>query len=401
MKIIIHDYSGHPFQIQLSRSLAMRGHIVNHIYSKSFQSPKGTLTLNSDDPENFKITGISLKKVFKKDSFVKRRFQEIEYGHLLAEKISEIHPDIIISSNTPLDSQIIAMKTCKRLNIKFIIWLQDINSIAITKIVGKKIPIFGFLVGVYYRYLEKYLLAQSDGVVLITDDFIPILKKWAMDDKKLFVIPNWAPIEDIHIVEKSNPWSIKIGIDKKFCFLYSGTIAMKHNPEILVKLALNFKDNDRVRVVVVSEGTAADWLKKQKEVLRLHNFIILDFQPFDELPNMFGAADVLIGILEPDAGFFSVPSKVLTYLCSNKPILLSVPLENLAARIVDENKAGIAIQPNDEEAFVNSATTLFKNENLRKEMGHSGLLYAEANFNIENITNSFENILKNICNIIN
>ena len=35
MKIIVHDYAGHPFQVQLSRRLASRGHEVLHLYCAS------------------------------------------------------------------------------------------------------------------------------------------------------------------------------------------------------------------------------------------------------------------------------------------------------------------------------------------------------------------------------
>ena len=31
MRILIHDFAGHPFQMQLSRQLAARGHFVTHV----------------------------------------------------------------------------------------------------------------------------------------------------------------------------------------------------------------------------------------------------------------------------------------------------------------------------------------------------------------------------------
>ena len=33
MHIQVHDFSGHPFQAELSRELATRGHSVDHVYS--------------------------------------------------------------------------------------------------------------------------------------------------------------------------------------------------------------------------------------------------------------------------------------------------------------------------------------------------------------------------------
>jgi hypothetical protein len=50
MRILVSDYSGHPFQVQLSRELARRGHSVTHTYSAGFQSPKGNLSVGDDDP---------------------------------------------------------------------------------------------------------------------------------------------------------------------------------------------------------------------------------------------------------------------------------------------------------------------------------------------------------------
>jgi colanic acid biosynthesis glycosyl transferase WcaI len=47
MKLVVHDYCGHPFQVQLSRNLAMRGHDVTHIYFADDPGPKGALARKS------------------------------------------------------------------------------------------------------------------------------------------------------------------------------------------------------------------------------------------------------------------------------------------------------------------------------------------------------------------
>ena len=43
MRIIVHDYAGHPFEVQLSRELAARGHDVLHLYCGSTHTPRGDL----------------------------------------------------------------------------------------------------------------------------------------------------------------------------------------------------------------------------------------------------------------------------------------------------------------------------------------------------------------------
>ena len=40
MKILIHDFAGHPFQMTLSRELANRGHDITHAYFAGDTGPK-------------------------------------------------------------------------------------------------------------------------------------------------------------------------------------------------------------------------------------------------------------------------------------------------------------------------------------------------------------------------
>ena len=72
MRILISDYSGHPFQVELSRELARRGHTVRHLHFAGFQTPKGKLLVQPEDPPSLEIEGITLGQPFAKSAFVKR-----------------------------------------------------------------------------------------------------------------------------------------------------------------------------------------------------------------------------------------------------------------------------------------------------------------------------------------
>ena len=209
--------------------------------------------------------------------------QEVEYGHLLVKEIDRFRPDVVISSDTPLDAQKIVMRKCQRDGIRFIFWLQDIYSVAITKILSKKYPLVGEVIGLFYSKLEKRILKKSDAVVAITEDFLPILTSMSVDMKNVHVIHNWAPLEEIFPLEKKNQWAHEHKLVDKFCFLYSGTLGLKHNPQIIVELARHFKDDDRVRIVVISEGIGAKWLEEKKSALNINSLMVMGFQPFEQL----------------------------------------------------------------------------------------------------------------------
>ncbi|MCC6147933.1 MAG: glycosyltransferase family 4 protein [Anaerolineaceae bacterium] len=394
MRIGVHDYAGHPFQVQLSRELARRGHTVTHYYCGHNNTPKGDLLKSADDPACFFIQPIHTRKKLQKYSLFNRWMQEIEYGHLLAKELEKAGVEVVLSANTPLDSQNIILSDCKKNHMPYIFWVQDLNGQAAYKILSRKFPVLGHLIGRYHIYLERKLLKGSDALVLISEDFPAKIRPWAREDAKIWVIQNWAPISDYSVKPKENAWAKRHHIADRFCFLYTGTLGMKHTPGLISALAQHYKESSpEVCVLVISEGPGAEWLLKIKSDLNLSNLEILPYQPYEEMPEVLASGDVLVTILNSDAGDFSVPSKVLTNLCAARPQLLAVSSNNLAARIIQEQCAGLVTPPDDETAFLQAADFLYENRDERLLFGNNGRLYAQENFNIQQIASKFEQVI--------
>lgn len=396
MHLLVHDYSGHPFPIELSRELARRGYEVTHIYCASFTAPRGLMAKMEDDPPHFHVIPISFTTPVPKFSFLKRWYWDQKYGKKLVEVVKKAPPfDLVLSGNAPLEAQKRLLAYSKKRDIPFIYWVQDLMGEGIHRIVAKKIPILGHFVGAYYRWLERHLFDQSDYLIAISPDFLPYFGK--KNEGRSVVIENWAPQYLLKQVPKDNPWARKYGLADKFVFLYTGTLGFKHNPRHLLELAAFFKKEPQVRVVVNSEGEVADWLKREAKEQNLENLIVNPFQPITDMPLILGAADVLVVLLEPDAGIFSVPSKIYAYLCAGKPVLLSVPLSNLAARLTLHHQFGYVVSPEDLKGFLIKAHALYEDEGMRKEMGQRALMYANERFHIQRIGDQFEEV---ICQVV-
>lgn len=394
MRILVHDFGGYPYPIELSRALARRGHEVTHVYCASLQTtPGGAFTRRHDDPDGFKIVAVTLDKPLNKFSFLQRWIQENEYGRRAADIVTRYQPDVVLSANTPLDAQRTLWRTCARRDIRTVFWVQDLLGVAADRILRRKIPVLGRAVGSYYLRLEENLLRNSDRVVLLTGDFTPIMEQWGIPNARMYVIENWAPLADMPVVERNNPWTREKGLQNTLNFIYAGTLAMKHNPDLLLQLALRLRSHSEARLLVLSQGLGADWLKQKKREHGLDNLILMGFEPFERMPEVMGAADVLVAILEADAGVFSVPSKVLAYLCGGKPLLLSIPGENLASRIVASSEAGLVVEPEDVDGFLSEAERLANDPSLRKRLGENARRYAEQTFHIETIADRFESVL--------
>ncbi len=393
MRILIHDYSGHPFQVQLSRQLAHRGHDVLHLYSASVNTPHGSLQKQAGDASSIEIDSISLGREIRKYSFFDRFRLEARYAKLAEQRVREWKPDSVIVANTPTLVADRMLKACQRHDIRFLSWIQDLYGLAAYRILKRKLPGIGHAVGRYFMHLDRKACLASDEVVVISEDFKEILGKWGVPDDKVHVIHNWAPLEELPLRPRDNEWSQKLGLTEDVRFLYSGTLSIRHNPDLLLQLGLQLDRTGQGELTVVSQGEGAEWLKARIEEHNVQSIRVLPFQPFEEMPNVFASADVLIGILEPEAGVFCVPSKMLSYMCAQRAMLAAIPQENLSVRIIDGNSAGLVVDPRDPEAFVRAAEELASSSSLRLKMGLAARNYAETHFDIERICDRFEQLL--------
>lgn len=396
MRIIVHDYAGHGFPTSLSRELAARGHQVAHAFASVLQTPRGDLRRRPGDADGLTFQEIAMDPDYPrhKYSFVRRRNMEVAYGRQAARFIRDWRPDVLISGNTPTETQEHVSRATVAAGARFCYWLQDFYSLAVDRLLRRKLPVVGAAIGAWYRHLEKAQFHRSSRIVAITADFHPILEReFGVDPARVEVVPNWAIVEELPPQPKDNPWARQHDLHDKFVFLYSGTIGMKHNPALLLDLARSFADHPEVRVVVVSEGIGSDWLRAQAAAAGLRNLVLLPYQPVASLPQVLASGDVLVGILEPEAGVFSVPSKTLSYLCAARPLLLAVPPENLAARITADHRAGLIVPPTDARDFVAAARQLHREPALRQTLAGHARAYAEANFLIRPVADRFERIL--------
>lgn len=392
MKLAIHDYCGHPFPVQLSRELARRGHDVLHLSCPSFVTPKGALEVSDSDPSSLRIEGIRLDRPFNKYRALARLSQEREYGTALSRRVLEFHPDVVISAQAPLLSEKKLLGACRYAGIPVVHWLQDLLGLGVRNVLTRKSRLLGPIGQVFVR-LENRLLRESAAVIAISDDFRDVIAGAGVDPHRVEVIENWAPLNDVPVRPRDNAWRQRQGFGDRLVMLYAGTLGLKHDPDLLVRLALSLRDRPEACVVVVSEGPGADWLRTQVHEHSLENLFILDFQPYELLPDMLGAADVLLVLLEPDASIFSVPSKVLTYLCAGRPILASMPPENLATRVIQRSGGGVTADPRNTQDFVAIGTDLLNDEALRQKLGHNAREYAERVFDIDTIASRFEQLL--------
>ena len=309
---------------------------------------------------------------FDKYSFIRRQRQELAYGHLAAERLRTFSPDAVLASNLPLDPLRLLQLASRTVQARFYVWLQDIYSAAMIRILPQRLPIVGHVVARRYQSLERRILREASGVICITDDFLTQLRSWSLPAQACYVIENWAPLDEIKPMSVNNSWAAEHGLLGKRVLLYSGTLSLKHNPSLFIDLCRTAAEYPDVVVVVISEGLGADWLARAQSEHCLSNLVLLSFQPYSRFSEVLASATILLALIEADAGIYSVPSKVLSYLCAGRPILLSVPFENLAARTILRAQAGIVVRPSDRLGLQQSLRDLLERTSDTTALARSG-----------------------------
>jgi colanic acid biosynthesis glycosyl transferase WcaI len=388
MRYLIHDFAGHPFQVQLSRELALRGNDVIHVYPIGLAGPKGRLERSEADPQRLTIRGIPLSASFRKYSAFRRFYAHRQYARDLKSLISNERVDAVLSGNTPIDVQAELLWHCQRHGVRFVHWVQDVYCFALEFYLRRKLGPLARLVSFPFLKLEQSVARRSNASVVIASAFRDVLLEWGVPEKQIAVHENWAPLDELASFPRENEWSRKHSLYGKTVFLYSGTLGLKHRPDLLYNLAKSL--DTTCEVVVVSQGVGREYLEKMP---KLENLLLLDFQPYEALPQMLASADVLVATLETDAAEFAVPSKILTYLCAGRAILLAAPKVNLAASIIQRSGSGAVVDPDKTAELINAAKEFASNPELRRDLGASARRYAEKNFEISRIARFFESAL--------
>ena len=394
LRLVVHDYSGHPGQIHLSRELARRGHHVEHQYCASYTTGRGATQRRDGDPESFVVRAIELSSEFARYSAIARLRQEVQYARMSTRAILAARPNVAVLSNIPLLSMFLLTMSLRMRRVPYVFWHQDIYSEAIRVIARDRFGQLGRLIGWVAGRVERRVARGAAAIVAISDNFIEQLDAWGVRKSGVYVVPNWAAIDEMPSRPRDNAWAKAQGLVGEPVVMYAGTLGLKHDPSVISRLAQAAPAG--TQTVVVSEGKGREWL--ESEAADVAGLTLLDYQPYEQLPDMLASADVLLVVLESNASRYSVPSKVLNYLCAGRPVLALLPPDNAVAQMVEAAEAGIVVAPGDADAASAALDSLLASPVARAAMGTAARRFAERTFDVTRVGERFESLLCDINN---
>lgn len=232
--------------------------------------------------------------------------------------------------------------------------------------------------------LERVSYQAADAVTVLSDDLrdnvVAKLHGHRLGDPaKVRVIPNFVDTERIRPAERDNAYRRELGIraDQQVV-LYAGNVGFSQSLELLVEAARRLHQQRRDDVVVVVNGGGSARPDIERAAAGLPNVRFAPMQPKERLPEVLAAGDVHTVPLKKGLAKASVPSKLYSILAAGRPVLASVDPGTEVARTVERAGAGVAVPPEDPDAYFAGLLRLVDDPDAARAMGAAGRRFVEG-----------------------
>jgi glycosyltransferase involved in cell wall biosynthesis len=169
-------------------------------------------------------------------------------------------------------------------------------------------------------------------------------------------------------------------LEPGFNLLFAGNLGSAQSLDTLLDAAELLRDLPDVKLVLVGDGSRAEWVRQECARRSLANVSLPGRFPPEAIPGIMGQASALLVSLKRDPIMAqTIPSKVQTYLAAGRPIIAS--LEGEGARVVEEARAGVSCPPQDGAALAAAVRRLRALPGAERDaMGARGREYYARNF---------------------
>ena len=239
------------------------------------------------------------------------------------------------------------------------------------------------------RRLERFCYERADAVTVLSDDLKRNLATKIGAPDKIHVIPNFVDTERVRPAEPHNSYREEFGLTGKTVVMYAGNVGFSQSLDLMLDAAAALADED---VVFVINGQGSKLEDLQQKARGLANVRFAPMQPAERLPEVLAAADIHVVPLKKGLAASSVPSKTYSILAAGRPLIASVDPGSEVALLAERSGAGVAVPPEDPEAFTKAVRGLAENLDEARAMGERGRRFVEGWASPKAVARSYEEL---------
>jgi glycosyltransferase involved in cell wall biosynthesis len=300
--------------------------------------------------------------------------------------------DVAICVSPPIQTALAAAAVRFKVG-KLVVFVQDLPTEA-ARSVGMLKDGVALRVG---RSLEHLAYKLADHIVVISSAFATYIESVGVEASKISEIPNWADVEAIKPARQDQAMRNRLGAGPgDFLVVYTGNMGAKQDLLNVVAAANMLSEDKRVKIALIGDGQERVRVAENIEARRLENIRLLPLQASHEFSKVLTAADALI--INQGAGVVDsvLPSKLLSYMASGRPVVAAVHPDSTTADLVRRSGCGVVVDPGNPEALAAELRALASNNGESKNLaliGSRGRAYVERNFDRSGILHRWDVLL--------
>jgi colanic acid biosynthesis glycosyl transferase WcaI len=363
---IVHELGRRGHSVEVFTSLPWYRH---HRIEPGFE---GRLVRHEDTPWGH-ITRLHPFPTEDKRKLSRRAAAYVAFSGLVAaHAIRGEHADGVLAMSPPLTLGLTGAVVASRRRAPFVFNIQDVFpdvAIELGVISGRRMIAAA-------RRLERFCYERADAISVLSDDLKDNVAAKTGRRDKIRVIPNFVDTDAVVPTDKNNAYRKEFGLEGKTVVMYAGNVGLSQSLEIMLDAAgaLSYEDD----LVFVINGSGAARADLERKARGLTNVRFIDMQPLERVAEVYSAADVHVVPLKKGLARSSVPSKTYSILAAARPLIASVDEGSEVARIVERARAGVAVPPDDSEAFTKAVRGLLDVPGELARMGEAGRKFVET-----------------------
>lgn len=303
--------------------------------------------------------------------------------------------DLLLATSTPPTQGVLAGCLKRRLRCPSIYYMQDIfpDSLIYTGLAKRD-----SLLWKIGRAVENYTYHHADHVVVISEDFRRNIMEKGVPEQKIEVIYNWINEKQVQYIERDkNPLFDAYGLSRdKFYVAYSGNIGHSQNIDMLLDAAKELQSHAEIGFLVVGDGAQRLHMADRIEKEQITNVTMMPYQPYENISQVFSLGDVGLLISKSGIGSNSVPSKTWSYLSAQRPVLASFDLDSELCQLIEREKLGVCVAPDDPDALVQAVLQLSQQRETLPSIGERCRTYILDHLTARSATDQWLRLLDRI-----
>ncbi len=285
-------------------------------------------------------------------------------------KINSQKYDLVLAIGSSMAGGLVAKDISAKLGIPFGIVVHDLAGQGASQ---SGLP-GGFLIAKLVTRVERGILESAKGVVAISQMMSDVVVRLGIQESRVSTILIYAA----NPVTPKNRMSARKRFgwpSQDFVVIHTGNMGAKQDLDNVVRAADALPSDSHIKIYLVGHGNQESSLKAL--CAGRNNIAVLPAVSDADYSALLSAADLLLVNERSTQMEMSLPSKLTSYLYSERPVIASVPRGGATWKFLD----GVAelVEAGDPKALASKIEELSRNQSRLDELAKLGSAFAVKN----------------------